>query len=139
MLASENQRSPGCAVTRGMILPLYSARVFGLRLGYDDTGAREDAGAYGGGAMRDLTTVGLSDDRRHVILRSASGEECRVPVDDRLRATLRNDRARLGQLEIEMDSALRPREIQARIRRGETPEQVAETADVSLERIMGYA
>src|SRR5699024_11572773 len=26
-----------------------------------------------------------------------------------------------------------------RIRRGETPEQVAETADVSLERIMGYA
>lgn len=89
--------------------------------------------------MRDLTTVGLSEDRRHVILRSASGEEFRVPVDDRLRATLRNDRARLGQLEIEMDSGLRPRDIQARIRRGESPEEVAEGAQVSIERIMGYA
>ncbi|MFD1827659.1 MULTISPECIES: septation protein SepH [Mumia] len=89
--------------------------------------------------MRDLTVVGLSEDQRYVVLRGPVGELFRVPADDRLRATLRNDRARLGQLEIAMDSALRPRDIQARIRRGESPEEVAEAAKLPVERIMGYA
>jgi len=89
--------------------------------------------------MRELTLVGLGEDRRHVVLRSATGEQFRLPVDDRLRAALRGDRARLGQLEIEMDSALRPRDIQARIRRGESTEDVAEAAQVPVERIMAYA
>lgn len=89
--------------------------------------------------MRDLSLVGLSEDRRHVVLRSPSGEAFRVPADDRLRATLQGDRARLGQLEIQMDSALRPRDIQARIRRGESAEAVAEAAQVPVERIMAYA
>ena len=89
--------------------------------------------------MRDLTLVGLSTDGRQLILRGVTGDEFRTPADDRLRATLRNDRARLGQLEIEMDSALRPRDIQARIRRGETPEAVAEAAQVTVDKIMTYA
>ncbi|UPK73258.1 septation protein SepH [Nocardioidaceae bacterium SCSIO 66511] len=89
--------------------------------------------------MRDLSLVGLVEDRRHVVLRTATGEEFRLPVDDRLRAAIRGDRARLGQLEIEMDSALRPRDIQARIRRGESTEAVAEAANVPVERIMAYA
>ncbi len=89
--------------------------------------------------MRELTLVGLGEDRRHVVLRSVTGEQFRLPVDDRLRAALRGDRARLGQLEIEMDSALRPRDIQARIRRGESTEEVAEAAQVPVERIMAYA
>lgn len=38
-----------------------------------------------------------------------------------------------------MDSILRPREIQARIRSGQTPETVAEAAQTSVERIIGYA
>lgn len=38
-----------------------------------------------------------------------------------------------------MDSALRPRDIQARIRRGESTEEVAEAAQVPVERIMAYA
>ncbi|MGH1565593.1 septation protein SepH [Mumia sp. DW29H23] len=89
--------------------------------------------------MRDLTVVGLSEDQRYLVLRGPVGELFRVPADDRLRATLRNDRARLGQLEIAMDSALRPRDIQARIRRGESPEEVAAAAELSVDRIMGYA
>jgi Protein of unknown function (DUF3071) len=36
-------------------------------------------------------------------------------------------------------SALRPRDIQARIRAGETPESVAEIAQVPVDKIMGYA
>ncbi len=90
--------------------------------------------------MRDLDLVGLSEDATHVLLRADSGEDFRFAVDDRLRAALRGDRARPSQVERPMDSAaLRPRDIQARIRAGESPEAVAAVAQVSVERIMGYA
>ena len=89
--------------------------------------------------MRDLDLVGLSGDGKHVLFRDDGDEDLRIRVDDRLRAALRGDRVRLGQVENNMDSALRPRDIQARIRAGESPEAVAAVAQVSLERIMGYA
>ena len=38
-----------------------------------------------------------------------------------------------------MDSTLRPRDIQARIRAGETPEAVAEAAQTSVDKIMAFA
>ena len=38
-----------------------------------------------------------------------------------------------------MDSSLRPRDIQARIRAGESPEAVAQAAQTSIEKIMVYA
>ena len=38
-----------------------------------------------------------------------------------------------------MDSALRPRDIQARIRAGETPESVAQVAGTTVERVMPFA
>jgi hypothetical protein len=41
-------------------------------------------------------------------------------------------------LEIEMDSALRPRDIQARIRAGDTPESVASLAQVPVDKVMPY-
>ena len=85
--------------------------------------------------MREARLVGLSQDGTQLILAMAeTGEEFAVPVDDRLRAALRGDRARLGQLEIQMESALRPRDIQARIRAGESPEAVAAIAQMPMER-----
>jgi hypothetical protein len=42
-------------------------------------------------------------------------------------------------LENKMDSALRPRDIQARIRAGETPEAVAQAAQTSVDKIMAFA
>ena len=57
--------------------------------------------------MRKLRLVGLSSDLQHVVYVDDAGQEFAAPADDRLRAALRGDRARLGQLEIEMDSALR--------------------------------
>ena len=91
-------------------------------------------------AMREAKLVGLSQDGKSLILAEAeTGEEFAVPVDDRLRAALRGDRARLGQLEIQMESALRPRDIQARIRAGESPEAVAAVAQVPMERLMAFA
>ncbi|MEV5961125.1 septation protein SepH [Kribbella sp. NPDC051952] len=90
--------------------------------------------------MREARLVGLSQDGKQLILVLAeTGEEFAVPVDDRLRAALRGDRARLGQLEIQMESALRPRDIQARIRAGESPEAVAAVAQMPMERVMAFA
>jgi len=88
--------------------------------------------------MRNLKLVGLSADGRKVVLVDDTGAEFATPADDRLRAAMRGDRVRLGQLEIDMDSALRPRDIQARVRAGETPEAVAVLAQVSVDKIMPY-
>ncbi len=87
----------------------------------------------------DLTLVGLTEDRQRLVLVSDAGEEFTLAADARLRAALRGEHARLGQLEITMDSALRPRDIQARIRAGESPEAVAAAAQTTLDRVMTYA
>ncbi len=88
--------------------------------------------------MRKLTLVELSGDGQQVVFVDDAGNEFGTPADDRLRAALRGDRTRLGQLEIDMQSALRPRDIQARIRAGESPEAVAALAQVSVDKIMAY-
>ncbi len=92
--------------------------------------------------MQDLTPVGLSKDGTRLVLLSDAGEEFAVVVDHRFRAALRGDpasTARFGQLEMKMESALRPRDIQARIRAGETAEEVAAAAQTTVEAIMGFA
>jgi len=93
--------------------------------------------------MRDLGLVGLSAGKDHVLLLDESGELFRVPVDDALRTALRAaPRGNRQQVGISMDaaaSALRPRDIQALIRAGESPESVAAVAEVPVERVMAYA
>ena len=89
--------------------------------------------------MAHLTLAGVSDDGKRLLLVSDKGVEFTLDVDQRLRAALRGEHARLGQLEIKMDSALRPRDIQARIRSGETPESVAQAAQTTVEAIMPFA
>jgi hypothetical protein len=86
-----------------------------------------------------LTLVGLSEDRSKLLLVDDAGSEFTLDVDSLLRAALRGDHARVGQLEIEMDSVLRPRDIQTRIRAGETPEAVAAAAKTTVDKIMAFA
>lgn len=62
-----------------------------------------------------------------------------LPNDERLRAAIRGDLSRFGQLEIEMASQLRPKEIQSRIRAGASVEQVAAAAGCAPDRIERYA
>jgi hypothetical protein len=88
--------------------------------------------------MRKLQLVGLDADGRHIVFVDDTGTSYAASADEKLRAALRGDRARLGQLEIEMDSALRPRDIQARIRAGDTPESVASLAQVPVDKVMPY-
>ena len=89
--------------------------------------------------MAHLTLAGLSDDGKRLLLVSDKGVEFTLDIDARLRAALRGDHARLGHLEIKMDSTLRPRDIQARIRAGDTPEAVAQAAQTTVDRIMAFA
>jgi len=89
--------------------------------------------------MVHLTLVGLSEDRTRLLLVDDSGIEFTLGVDPLLRAAVLGEHARLGQLEIEMDSVLRPRDIQARIRAGESPDAVAAAAKTTVDKIMPYA
>lgn len=91
--------------------------------------------------MRQLQFVGVSDDGAHLLLQDSGNarEQFQVPIDERLRAASRGDRSRLGQIELELERTLRPREIQARIRAGESPEAVAEGSGAPLERVMRFA
>lgn len=88
---------------------------------------------------QELTLAGLTDDGTKLVLVGHEGAEFTLPVDDALRAALRGDHARTGQLERTMESTLRPRDIQARIRAGESPEAVAAAAQTTLDRVMSYA
>ena len=62
----------------------------------------------------------------------------RVRVDEPLRAAVRRDRPRLGQLQIEIDGGLRPRDVQALIRAGSSAEEVAERSGWSVEKVRRY-
>lgn len=87
--------------------------------------------------MRQLRLVGLNEDGTRLVLRDeAAAADYLLPNDERLAAALRGDRARLGQLEIALESQLRPREMQARVRAGESPEQVAVAAALPLDKVM---
>lgn len=92
--------------------------------------------------MRALRVIGLDEDGKSVILEDPEnrGERFTLPADERLRAALRGDLARLGQMQIESGEAqMRPREIQARIRAGESIEQVAAAAGMPTHRIERFA
>ncbi|MCP2169233.1 septation protein SepH [Goodfellowiella coeruleoviolacea] len=90
--------------------------------------------------MRTLRVVGLDDDGKSVICEDpASGERFAIPADERLRAAARGDLTRLGQIAIELESQMRPREIQARIRAGESVEQVAKASGLPPHRVERYA
>src|SRR5262245_17707045 len=96
--------------------------------------------------MVHLRLTGVSEDGRTLLLVSDAGVEFTVDVDDRLRDAVSGKRpdhganqARTGQLETQMESSLRPRDIQARIRAGETAESVAQVAGTSVDKVMPYA
>ncbi|MGI5121315.1 septation protein SepH [Marinactinospora thermotolerans] len=89
--------------------------------------------------MQELRLVAVSEDGTYLVLASAGrGTRFTLPVDDRLRAAVRGQFSRLGQYEIEVENPLRPKEIQARIRAGETAEAIAEAAGIPIERVRWF-
>jgi Protein of unknown function (DUF3071) len=92
--------------------------------------------------VRTLRLVALSDDGSCLVLAAEGdpdGERFELPIDERVRAAARGDARRLGQIDVDLGNSLPPRVIQARIRAGETPEQVAAASGTRVERIMRFA
>lgn len=88
--------------------------------------------------MHDLRLVGVHEDGEHLLLTDADGQRFSLPVDEALRAAVRRDRAHLGQLQIEIEGGLRPRDVQARIRAGASAEEVAAVAGWTVEKVRRY-
>jgi len=92
--------------------------------------------------MRELKVVGLDVDGKRIICETdGSGEKFILRPDDRLRAALRGDRAGSTppQPDVEVQTVLRPKEIQAKIRAGASVEEVATAAGESIARVERFA
>lgn len=93
--------------------------------------------------MAYLRLVGVSEDGSQLRMVDEEGAEHVLAVDDRLRAAVLPPAtpatpAHRG-MEKKMESTLRPRDIQARIRAGESAEAVAQAAQTSVDKIMAFA
>lgn len=93
-----------------------------------------------------VTLASVTRDGRRAILVDEHGREFTLELnpqldpqlDQRIRPSAPQEQSR-RRTEVPMESALRPRDIQARIRAGESPEQVAEAARSTVEKIMPFA
>ncbi|HWJ07940.1 MAG TPA: septation protein SepH [Nocardioides sp.] len=114
----------------------------------DQTGPADDAAEPG---AVPLTLTGASPDRLRLLLVDDQGTEFTLDITPGLRAAVRPDTTagthagtkagttRVGPMETKMSSSIRPREIQTRIRAGESTEAVAEAAGTTVDAIMPYA
>jgi hypothetical protein len=88
--------------------------------------------------MQDLRLVGVHEDGEHLLLTADDGTRFQMRVDEPLRAAIRRDRPRLGQLQIEIDGGLRPRDVQALVRAGASAEEAADRAGWSVDKVHRY-
>jgi Protein of unknown function (DUF3071) len=89
--------------------------------------------------MHQLRLVAVSEDGSYAILAEPGrGGRYSLPIDDRLRTVARGQFSRLAQYDIEVENPLRPKEIQDRIRAGETADEIADAAGVPIDRIRRF-
>ena len=94
--------------------------------------------------MRPVRFVALSEDGQALVLTDEVGRLLALPLDERVGAAMRHER---GQSTLgapagpatEPAPALSPRDIQARIRSGESADDVARIAGVPVDRVLRYA
>jgi hypothetical protein len=92
--------------------------------------------------MRELTLIGLDVDGKHVICEGGNpADKFLIRLDDRLRAAVRGDGARPGQVsrDSEVKAVLRPKDIQSRIRAGATVQEVAASSGMDVSKIERFA
>jgi len=89
--------------------------------------------------MQELRLVAVSEDGSYAIL-AVPGRSGRflLPIDDRLRTVATGQFSRLAQYEIEVENPLRPKEIQDRIRAGETADEIADAAGIPPDKIRRF-
>lgn len=89
--------------------------------------------------MRPLRFVALSEDGQALILTDEVGRMLFLSLDESVITAVRHDQARAGQLAIDVDASLTPRDIQARIRAGDSVAEVARVANVPVEKVLRFA
>ena len=90
--------------------------------------------------MRPLRFVALSEDGQALILTDEVGRMLSLAIDEVvISAVSREHKATQGQFPIEVEASLTPRDIQARIRAGDSPEEVARVANVPMEKVLRFA
>jgi hypothetical protein len=93
--------------------------------------------------MRPVRFVALSEDGQALVLADEVGRLLALPIDDRVAGVLNEGPAAPGTavavLSSEHAPSLSPRDIQARIRSGESAEDVARIAGVPVDRVLRYA
>jgi hypothetical protein len=89
--------------------------------------------------MQELRLVAVSEDGTYAIL-AVPGRSGRflLPIDERLRTVAKGQFSRLAQYEIEVENPLRPKEIQERIRAGETADEIADSAGIPPDKIRRF-
>lgn len=88
--------------------------------------------------MAELELIGLHEDGEHLVLATADGQRYRLRIDEPLRAAVRRDRPQLEQIRAEQSGVPSPREIQARVRAGQSAEQIAEEAGLPVEHVRRF-
>lgn len=89
--------------------------------------------------MRRLRFVELAEDGEHIVVAADDDERYLVPLDDRLRSVLGAPAVPVAVPAVVSGPALRPKDIQVRIRAGASPEQVAAESGMSVDRVMRFA
>src|SRR5262245_39269771 len=94
--------------------------------------------------MRPVRFVALSEDGQALVLADEVGRLLALPIDDRVGTALRAERgSTTATLTVATGDdpapALSPRDIQARIRSGESADDVARIAGVPVDRVLRYA
>src|SRR6202042_2621676 len=109
------------------------------RAGVGPSYAPARPGSAEGTPMQELRLVAVSEDGTYAVLAvPGRGGRFVLPIDDRLRTVARGQFSRLAQYEIEVENPLRPKEIQDRIRAGETADEIADAAGIPPDRIRRF-
>src|SRR6185295_10475926 len=93
--------------------------------------------------MRPVRFVALSEDGQAFVLADEVGRLLALPIDERVQSALRIEQGAGGTGTLVVSapaiSTLSPRDIQARIRAGESADDVARVAGVPVDRVLRYA
>lgn len=94
--------------------------------------------------MRPVRFVALSEDGHALVLADEVGRLLTLPLDDRINNVLHADGSSpsgstVAVAHSDVPPSLSPRDIQARIRSGESAENVARVAGVPVDRVLRYA
>ena len=87
--------------------------------------------------MEQVTMIGVTPDGEALLLQRPGGAKLRLPLDERVRAAVRGDRGR--QLEMHLEGSVTPREIQTRIRAGQSIAEVVDALGEPRERVQRFA